>query len=152
MYCTVSVLCTVFIQKLNICFIKFFSHPSASETLLVPLASTAASDLLIEVWGETCRGRDLGPEAGRWLCQVILGKADGGLRLVQHAAGASSRPDKPVNLHLSPLGRSSVDKPYFADGYPFMMMTQPSVENLNQKLSGECAARSLPYFIKINFC
>ena len=39
------------------------------------MASTAASDLLIEVWGETCRGRDLGPEAGRWLCQVILGKA-----------------------------------------------------------------------------
>jgi hypothetical protein len=32
-----------------------------------------------------------------------------------------------------PLGRGERDKPYYADGYPFMLMTQPSVESLNQK-------------------
>jgi hypothetical protein len=55
---------------------------------------------------------------------------------VFHAGGESSRPDKPVNAHLSPLGRCAQDKPYFADGYPFMLMTRPSIENLNGKLSG----------------
>ncbi len=60
-----------------------------------------------------------------------------------HAGGESSRPDKPVNPHLSPLGRCAQDKPYFADGYPFMLMTRPSIENLNGKLSGRDTAREM---------
>jgi hypothetical protein len=76
----------------------------------------------------------MGPAAGRWLSQLIAANPEAGFRLLRHEAGPSSRPDKPVNAHLSPLGRSTRDKPYFADGYPFMLMTRPSVENLNEKL------------------
>lgn len=68
---------------------------------------------LLKVWGEVCRGRDLGAEAGRWLSRVILGEAEGNLRLVQHAAGASSRPNKKEDLFLSPLGRSERQGCYF---------------------------------------
>lgn len=114
------------------------SHPDAEDMVIRPktiAGGTDAACLSLDVWGDACRGQDLGPEAGRWLSRLIAGNPDAGFRLVHHADGESSRPDKPVNAHLSPLGRSAVDRPYYADGYPFMLMTRPSVENLSQELA-----------------
>lgn len=122
------------------------SHPSAAADLVVATAAGqlasagGGEEVELEVWGETCRGRDLGAEAGHWLSQVILGgegAAGGGLRLVQHVARDSTRPSKAGDTYLRPLERGDKDRPYYADGYPFMMMTRPSVEQLNTWLTAE---------------
>ena len=57
------------------------------------------------MWGESCLGRDLGESAGRWMSDCILGEEEGGLRLVHHSAGRSTRPDRNTETSLAPLER-----------------------------------------------
>jgi uncharacterized protein YcbX len=87
----------------------------------------------LDVWGDPCRGVELGREVGRWLSDVVLGDPEGGLRLLYHPAGESSRPDKTPDSVVCPT-RKEKDKPYFAHAFPYMMMTQPSITKLNTML------------------
>ena len=85
-----------------------------------------------EVWGEECEGTDLGEEVGEWLSEVILLDNEGGLRLVKHRGEKSTRPDKEGNNeYLCPLEKEG-DKPLFADGYPYLLLSEPSVRELNR--------------------
>jgi uncharacterized protein YcbX len=102
------------------------------------VALGAGEQVLGEVWGEACSGRDLGPAAGRWLSEAILGEEEAGLRRVQHAPGPSSRPDKLTDKLIAPLERPE-DKPLFADGYPFLLLSAASVADLNRRLEEEGA-------------
>merc|ERR1712080_510923 len=53
-----------------------------------------------------------------------------------HPIGITTRPDKEVDLATFPT-RKPEDKPYFADSFPYMMMSQPSVDELNRLLDLE---------------
>jgi len=87
-----------------------------------------------EVWGEGCEGVSLGTQVGQWISSIILGDSQGGLKLLFHNKDSSSRPDKECDKYLSPLENKD-DKPLYADGYPYMLLSQQSVEALNQKLN-----------------
>ena len=53
-------------------------------------------------------------------------------------AGLSSRPDKEDNSYLAPLKKAG-DKPYFADGFPYLLLSKPSVDQLNINLENSGA-------------
>ena len=52
--------------------------------------------------------------------------------------GVSSRPDKEDNSYLAPLKKAG-DKPYFADGFPYLLLSKPSVDQLNTNLENSGA-------------
>merc|ERR1719500_1176993 len=76
----------------------------------------------VDVFGDLCKGLDLGDK--------------GGMRLVYHSSGESSRPDKRPNLVVSPMLKTK-DKPYFADAFPYLMLSRPSLSELNALLEQE---------------
>jgi uncharacterized protein YcbX len=84
------------------------------------------------VWGDDCEGIDLGDEVASWLSQIILNKPQG-TRLVYHHSPASSRPDREDDAYLTPLMKEG-DKPFYADGCPYLLLSQPSVTALNKVL------------------
>jgi len=84
-----------------------------------------------EVWGESCDGVDLGDLVGEWLSDIILQDSQGGLRLVFHNKEVSTRPDKDGNEYLTPLEKPG-DKPLYADGYPYLLLSSSSVRELNR--------------------
>jgi len=86
-----------------------------------------------EVWGEKCTGVDMGDTVGEWLSDIIMQDTEAGLRLVFHNQPVSSRPDKEGNEYLTPLEKAG-DKPWYADGYPYLLLTEPSVKELNKVL------------------
>ena len=87
------------------------------------------------VFSEAVSGCDLGEEVSTWLSEVILSQPEAGLRLIYHPAQPSSRPDK-VRDEVSPNMKAE-DKPYYADTFAYMMLSQPSIAGLNQLLSEE---------------
>ena len=96
----------------------------------------AGNYITVDVFGDLCHGLDLGEEVGRWLSDVILSDPEAGMKLIYHPKGDSSRPDKKPDDLIHPTWKPQ-DKPYFADGFPYMMMTQPSLDELNRKLEEE---------------
>ena len=50
-----------------------------------------------------------------------------------HPSGESTRPQRPPAQELNPLANTK-DKPLFADGFPFLLLTSPSLASLNSKL------------------
>jgi len=86
-----------------------------------------------DVWGEACTGMDMGDTVGEWLSDIIMQDNEAGLRLVFHSQAVSSRPDKEGNEYLTPLEKAG-DKPWYADGYPYLLLTGPSVRELNKVL------------------
>merc|ERR1719250_26003 len=68
-----------------------------------------------------------------WLSDIIMQDTMAGLRLVFHNQAVSSRPDKEGNEYLTPLEKAG-DKPWYADGYPYLLLSGPSVRELNKVL------------------
>jgi len=97
----------------------------------------ALQDVNVEcnVWGENCIGVDCGDIVSSWLSDVILSSNNPELRLVYHKEENTSRPAKDDNEYLYPLQVGVKDRPLFADGYPFLMLSQPSLDTLNHALS-----------------
>eukprot|EP00092_Neocalanus_flemingeri_P037470 GFUD01040802.1.p1 GENE.GFUD01040802.1~~GFUD01040802.1.p1 ORF type:complete len:321 (-),score=104.77 GFUD01040802.1:296-1258(-) len=101
----------------------------------IPAVETLEGCKEYEIFGDPCKGFDVGPEVGEWLSDVILNDPEGGMRLLYHPKVDSTRPDKPTNEEIAPNMKPG-DKPYFADTFAYMMMSQPSIDELN-KLLGE---------------
>ena len=90
-------------------------------------------------------------QVSEWLSDVILGDPEAGMRLLYHPTGDTtrlikyirmlsvftqsisriSRPDKKLESVVAPTRREK-DKPFFAHMFPYMMMTQPSITELNR--------------------
>ena len=111
------------------------SYPGMTEiTLSVPTGAVTCSDNYA-VFSESVSGYDLGDEVGAWLSEVVLCDPDGGVRLIFHPKELSTRPDK-IHNAVSP-NMEAKDKPYFADTFAYMMLSQSSVAGLNQLLRAE---------------
>ena len=68
--------------------------------------------------------------------------------------GLSSRPNKEDNSYLAPLKKAG-DKPYFADGFPYLLLSKPSVDQLNINLENSGAdlqVTSLRFFCRVGTC
>jgi len=108
--------------------LKFPDKPDITISLKSP-----GQEKDVNVWGDPCKGLDLGEEASKWISEVIVGKAEGGLRLVVHPTDTSTRTDKTNDPHLMPLIKAG-DKPFFADGMPYLLLSAASVQQLNENL------------------
>jgi len=116
------------------------SYPGQEDLSLELPDLSVASQVEVEVWGEKCRGVECEVQAGTlvssWLSSVILARQTTELRLVCHrpAISGSSRPAKPANSYLHPLQEGDRDRPLYADGYPYLLLSRPSVARLNSVL------------------
>ena len=117
------------------------SYPGKEDLSLQVSALTEGELVSVEVWGEHCQGVECqaaggGGQVSSWLSSVILGRQTAELRLVCHQAGVS-RPVKPDNDYLYPLQDGEKDRPLYADGYPYLLLSQPSLAGLNSILQEE---------------
>merc|ERR1711962_58972 len=85
-------------------------YPGMLEvTVQLPKVNEVGKEVALDVFGEACRGLDLGDEVGEWLSEVILNDSEAGMRLVFHPKGDSTRPDKASNPKIFPM-RKPKDK------------------------------------------
>jgi len=110
------------------------SYPG-KQNVTVDIEAVKDLNVVCSVWGESCKGVDCGDAVSSWLSDVILNSSDPELRLVYHKEENTSRPSKEDNEYMYPLQVGVKDRPLFADGYPYLMLSQPSLDTLNHALS-----------------
>ncbi|MCW8988344.1 MAG: MOSC domain-containing protein [Gammaproteobacteria bacterium] len=96
----------------------------AAESMLqlqvdVPLATQTYT---VKVWKDECLAYDAGDEAAHWLSQFLSTKC----RLVYFPADEFRQ----VDLDYARVG----DKTAFSDGFPLLLISQASLDDLNQRL------------------
>ncbi len=89
----------------------------------VPFAEPGGSVVEVKVWKDTCRAGDEGAEAAAWFSDFLGFRA----RLVR-LAGDHARP-------VGGAAARSGDWVSFADGFPFLLLSQGSLDGLNQRLA-----------------
>ena len=91
--------------------------------ILLPIAQDLEKEKVkVQVWDDICDAQELGPEFAAWFSEALQRKC----RLV-YMPDESKRP---VNQKYA-LPQDDVS---FADGFPFLLANQASLEDLNQKL------------------
>jgi len=90
--------------------------------LEVPLEGEPEGRIDVEVWGDLQRGAPVGGYADRWFSRFL----DAGCRLVR-------KPDDDVRPVDSAYARSG-DQTSFADGFPLLLISEASLEDLNARL------------------
>ncbi|MCE8023419.1 MOSC domain-containing protein [Halomonas sp. MCCC 1A11058] len=102
-------------------------HPEA-EPLAIELAHRARPRLTAYVWDDACQALDEGAEASDWLTAVLGDLRGSSLRLVrfdeEHRRPVESRYLQGEEAHTA-----------FADGYPFLIASQASLDALNRNLA-----------------
>ncbi len=88
----------------------------------VPLEGEAEERVDVEVWGDAQRGVPVGAEADRWFGRFL----DFPCRLVR-------KPDDDVRPVDSAYARGG-DQTSFADGFPLLLISEASLEDLNARL------------------
>jgi len=99
------------------------------EPLQVPLEAPEAEPVEVEVWRDRCEARTVGASFDRWFSR-FLGQD---CRLVQ-MPDESMRPVDPI------YAAHPDDHVSFADGYPFLLISQGSLDDLNRRLVERGAA------------
>ena len=90
-----------------------------SLEVVLPIANKKID---VKVWDDECQGHDAGDEAASWLTQILSTQC----RLVYF-------PDeeiRQVDLTYANAG----DKTAFSDGFPFLLISQASLDDLNSRL------------------
>ncbi|MBK7379290.1 MAG: MOSC domain-containing protein [Ignavibacteriales bacterium] len=107
-----------------------------SEKISLPLLSSSKKTLKVKIWDDTCTAELVSPEADNWFSEILNIKC----RLVQMPESTK----RLVDRQYSPEEKSVS----FADGYPFLIIGQASLDNLNKKLPQPLAAnRFRPNFV-----
>ncbi|MCP4898658.1 MAG: MOSC domain-containing protein [bacterium] len=88
----------------------------------LPITGREGCEVKTTVWNDTCRSIDQGEDAARWFSQVL----ETDCRLV-------FMPDPTLRPVDQEYGRPP-DTVSFADGYPFLLISQGSLDELNQRL------------------
>jgi uncharacterized protein len=91
--------------------------------LLVDAPPAGAPTVRVRVWDDVCDAQPASPDAARWF-STLLGI---GCALV-FLPDASRRP-------VAPRGGSPASEVAFADAYPFLLISEASLENLNLRLA-----------------
>ena len=96
------------------------------EIATAPLAAGLAPAIAVTIWDDQLEAHDCGDEAGRWFSQV-LGQP---CRLVRF--------DPAVKRLASKKWTDDADVPTrFPDGFPMLVISQGSLDDLNQKLQAQ---------------
>jgi hypothetical protein len=91
-------------------------------TLEIPLSPSRAVTMRVAVWDDSCAATWLGDKPARWFSEFL----DCSCSLVRMAP-ETIRPADPA---FAPVGA----RVSFADGFPFLLISQESLEDLNRRL------------------
>jgi uncharacterized protein YcbX len=89
----------------------------------LPLEPGGAVTTAVTVWGETCAASWMGERASRWFSEFL-----GAACSLVHMPASTLRPADPT--YAPPGVRVS-----FADGFPFLLLSEASLEDLNRRLA-----------------
>lgn len=101
-------------------------HPEA-EPLAIALARREQARLTAYVWDDACQALDEGEVAAEWLTRVLGDLRGSRLRLVRF----DDTRQRPVEARYLKGEKAHTA---FADGYPFLIASQASLDALNQRL------------------
>jgi uncharacterized protein YcbX len=93
------------------------------EIPTAPLPTDLAPGITVTIWDDQLNAHDCGNEASRWFSQV-LGQS---CRLVRFGPAVKRLASKKWTLDVDAPTR-------FSDGYPMLLISQGSLDDLNQKL------------------
>lgn len=113
--------------------------PNGAQPLLVRPAENARS-LVVEVWNETVLADDCGDAAAHWLSAVLQRDC----RLVSMPKSTHRQ----VDPDYAPLGQSVG----FADGFPILLISQASLDQLKQRLDRDISMRRFRPNIVVSGC
>jgi uncharacterized protein len=91
--------------------------------LRVPAGVPAGPARAVRVWKQTCPARSVGTEAREWFSDLLGARCD-----LMHIDDASLRT-------LDPGYDDGAGRVGFADGYPFLLACEASLEELNRRLA-----------------
>ena len=94
-----------------------------SHFIKIPITRQEQDFHTVEIWDDTVKAVSVSEEANAWLSDFIGKKC----RLVTMPSGAHRRVDEKYNL-----GDDIVS---FADGYPFLIIGEASMQDLNERIS-----------------
>lgn len=106
------------------------AHPE-SAPLRIPLQRDDQPRLPVYVWDDQCQALDEGAEAAAWLGAVLGDFQGSGLRLVRFAPDQRRAVD-PHFLEPGELAHTA-----FADGYPFLVVSEASLAEVNRALQAK---------------
>lgn len=97
-----------------------------------------------KVWGESVEGIDCGDAVAEWVSSYV---DTPNLRVLYHAQENASRSVQHGETRWHKTAKS-VDQVGFQDGFPFMLMSQASVDELSQRLENKISVRAFrPNFV-----
>lgn len=103
-------------------------QPPAGTSLAIPLRNNSKTERLVDIWGDRCQAFDEGNEAAAWIEKYIGTHKGSKIRLVR----------------FKDQFKRSVDSAYlneedahtaFADGFPFLVTSESSLNRLNERLT-----------------
>lgn len=92
-------------------------------TLELPLEPSAAVTMRISIWNDTCETAWLGENAARWFSELLKCACN----LIHMAADVV----RPVDPAFAPMAA----RVSFTDGFPFLLISEESLADLNARLS-----------------
>ena len=102
------------------------------EPLTVPVPGAEGPGVEVTIWGDTAAGVDQGREAAAWLTEVLGRHRPGVYRLVRMPDAGTRR---------TPQDDARVG---YADGYPLLVATQASLDDLNARIAQRRSAAGEP--------
>ncbi|MBZ5554691.1 MAG: MOSC domain-containing protein [Acidobacteriia bacterium] len=93
------------------------------SSISVPLDGPDTPEDEVQVWEHHARGVDQGEEVSRWLSELLGRERPGKYRLMRMSS---------QHVRRAKMGDSQLA---FADGYPFLIISQASLDDLNRRLS-----------------
>jgi len=106
-------------------FLVLFDRNNPADRVAVPLEINPAQHLekQVDVWDDQCQAVPVSAEADQWLSQ----KLGGNVQMV----GMPDNSIRPADEKYAPTGQYVS----FADGYPFLIIGETTLEGLNSKLN-----------------
>ena len=92
------------------------------STLQVPLDVSTGAERSVTIWKDTCKGMTAGPAAAEWFSSLLETPCE----LVRQSDSGARQ----VDLRYA----EPDDRVAFADGFPFLLISQASVDDLNSRL------------------
>lgn len=105
-------------------------HPAVAP-LAIPLDRADQPRLPVHVWDDQCQALDEGAQAAAWLGAVLGDFKGSGLRLVRFA------PDQRRGVEPHFLATGERAHTAFADGYPFLVVSEGSLAEVNRRLQAK---------------
>jgi len=96
------------------------------STINLPLEITKGDVTPVRVWNDIVEGITAGPEHNRWISQYL---------------GIDTKlvymPETTIRLVDQEFAKSADDRVSFADGFPFLLLSESSLDDLNFRLEGK---------------